>query len=114
MAFAIFGSLFCGNTIVLKPKTRNIERSDFLKASAAVVGSSFLPSIANTAPVAKKAPIRVAHLSDIHLKEGGIAEAGMAKAFHHAQDLRPKVDFIINGGDAIFDSLQADSRLCQI
>jgi hypothetical protein len=37
----------------------------------------------------------------------------MAKAFHHAQSLKPKVDFIINGGDSIMDSLEADKQKTQ-
>ncbi len=55
----------------------------------------------------------MAHLSDIHLKPGLIPEAGMAKAFQHAQSLKPKVDFIMNGGDAIMDALDADKPKTQ-
>jgi Icc protein len=91
-----------------------VKRSDFLKTSAAVVGTGLLPGLTSGATDSpKKKPIRVAHLSDIHIKEGGIAEAGMAKAFHHAQELKPKVDFVLNGGDAIWDALDADKAKTQ-
>lgn len=95
--FLIFGYLF------------DMKRSQFLKTSAAIAGSSLLP-VLSFAEESKKKPIRFAHLSDIHLKPGLIPEAGMAKAFQHAQQLKTKVDFIINGGDAIMDALDADKQ----
>jgi 3',5'-cyclic AMP phosphodiesterase CpdA len=49
-------------------------------------------------------------MSDIHVKPDAIAESGMAKALHHIQDLRPRVDFVVNGGDAIMDALDADKE----
>ncbi len=53
----------------------------------------------------KKKPLRVAFMSDFHIKPGKVQEEGTAKAFHHVQRLDDKVDFIINGGDAIMDAL---------
>ena len=84
-----------------------------MQTSAAVIGSSFLPSLA-FAEEARKKPLRFAHLTDIHVKPGTIPEAGMAKAFQHVQQLDSKVDFIINGGDAIMDALDADKQKTQI
>ena len=86
-----------------------MKRKTFLQASAAAIGGSLLPSLsfANTDSKSSK-KIRFAHLTDIHVKPGIIPETGMAKAFHHAQQLKPQVDFIINGGDAIMDALEAD------
>jgi Icc protein len=90
-----------------------MKRSDFLKTSAAIAGATLLPNLSNAEEL-KKGPIRMAHLSDIHLKPGLIPETGMAKAFQHAQSLKPKVDFIMNGGDAIMDALDADKQKTQI
>ena len=81
-----------------------MKRKAFLQTTAAVVGGSIIPSISSSAEQAKKT-IRFAHLTDIHVKPGIIPETGMANALHHAQ--QQKVDFIINGGDAINDSLGA-------
>lgn len=89
-----------------------MNRSEFLKTSAALAGSSILPCIAG-AEYGKKKPIRVAHLSDIHVKPGAVPEEGMAKALRHAQELKPEVDFLINGGDAIMDALGADKQETQ-
>ena len=86
-----------------------MKRSQFLKTSAAIAGSSLLPAF-SFAEESKKKSIRFAHLSDIHLKPGLIPETGMAKAFQHAQQLKYKADFIINGGDAIMDALDADKQ----
>ncbi len=61
----------------------------------------------------KKRPIRFAHLTDIHIKPGIIPETGMAKALQHVQQLNPKADFIINGGDFIMDALEADKAKTQ-
>ncbi len=90
-----------------------MKRKSFLQTSAAVIGSTLLPSL-SFAGDPKKKPLRFAHLSDIHVKPGIIPEAGMAKAFQHVQSLDKKVDFIINGGDAIMDALNADKEKTQI
>ncbi len=37
----------------------------------------------------------------------------MTKALQHIQHLRPKVDFIINGGDSIMDALAATKESTQ-
>ncbi|HWR33559.1 MAG TPA: metallophosphoesterase [Chitinophagaceae bacterium] len=86
-----------------------MKRKTFLQSSAAVIGSSLIPSL-SFARENKKTAIRIAHLTDIHVKPGIIPEAGMAKAFQHVQQLRPGVDFIINGGDAIMDALEANKE----
>jgi Icc protein len=91
-----------------------MKRSTFLQNTAAVIGSSLLPSLSFAAENDKRGHIQFAYLTDIHLKPNLTAEAGMAKAFHHAQSLKPKVDFIINGGDGIMDALEADKQKTQI
>jgi len=90
-----------------------MKRSEFLQSTAAIVGGSLLPKISIAEENKKKSKIRFAHLTDIHLKPGLVPEAGMAKAFQHAQSAKPKVDFIINGGDSIMDALEADKQKTQ-
>ena len=91
-----------------------MKRRDFISNSAGM-GAVVLtnPSTILTTQ-AKKSPIRVAHLTDFHVKPGRDIEASVAKAMHHAQILVPEIDFIINGGDAIWDSLEADKEKTQI
>ncbi len=90
-----------------------MKRKTFLQTSAAVIGSSFLP-VLSFAEDNKKKAIRFAHITDIHVKPGAIPETGMAKAFQHVNKLKSPVDFIINGGDSIMDSLEADKQKTQI
>lgn len=89
-----------------------MKRSEFLQTTAAIVGVSVLPDL-GFAEETKKQKIRFAHLTDIHVKPGIVPETGMAKAFQHAQSLKSKVDFIINGGDSIMDALEADKSKTQ-
>ena len=81
-----------------------MKRKTFLRSTGALIGAGLLPSIAY-ADKSKKKAVRLAHLTDIHVKPGIIAETGMAKALHHVQKLDKEVDFIVNGGDAIMDAL---------
>jgi 3',5'-cyclic AMP phosphodiesterase CpdA len=90
-----------------------MKRSEFLQNTAAVIGAGLLPSVSFAKENEKPGKVRFAYLTDTHVKPDTIAEAGMAKAFHHAQSLKPKVDFIINGGDSIMDSLEADKQKTQ-
>ena len=50
-----------------------------------------------------KRVLRVAHLTDIHVKPSRIAEYGMAAALHAVNSMTDKPDFIMNGGDAIMN-----------
>jgi len=50
----------------------------------------------------KKPVLRVAHLTDVHLKDKFDAPARFAKCLHHVQQ-QPGVDLILNGGDIVFD-----------
>lgn len=90
-----------------------MKRNEFLKSTAAVIGASMLPSISFGEENNKGSKIRFAYLTDTHLKPDITAEAGFAKALHHAQSQKPKVDFIMNGGDSIMDSLEADKQKTQ-
>lgn len=89
-----------------------MNRSTFLRSSALLMGSGILSSASTIERVAEN-PIRFAHLSDIHVKPGIDPERGMAKAFRHVQSLKNPVSFIINGGDAIMDALEADKQKTQ-
>ncbi|MBI5857267.1 MAG: metallophosphoesterase [Sphingobacteriales bacterium] len=89
-----------------------MKRKTFLQATATALGGSLLPSL-SFAEENRKRPIRFAHLTDIHVKPGIVPESGMAKALQHAQQMKPGLDFIINGGDSIMDALEADKTKTQ-
>lgn len=90
-----------------------MKRSTFIRQTAQVIGAGMLPGISLAGETPKPGKIRFAFLSDIHVKPGAVPEEGMAKALHHVQSLRPGVDFIVNGGDSIMDSLEADKASTQ-
>lgn len=89
-----------------------MKRKAFLLSGAAAAAASLLPRSASAGNVKRK-PLRFAHLTDMHLKPGKIPEEAVAKALHHVQGLKKPVEFIINGGDAIMDALQADKPKTQ-
>ncbi len=88
-------------------KRRNFLQKIFLSAGALTVS---MPAIA----AVKKTAFRVGFLSDVHVKPTATAEEGMRKAFRHVNSLNNKVDFIINGGDAIMDALKASKEKVQL
>ncbi len=47
--------------------------------------------------------LRIAHITDVHLKNELEAPNKFARCLHHIQQQTPKVDFILNGGDTVFD-----------
>jgi 3',5'-cyclic AMP phosphodiesterase CpdA len=90
-----------------------VKRKTFLKTTVAAVGSSFLPAWC-LAGDQKKRGFRFAHITDIHVKPGIVPETGMAKALQHVQKLHPQVEFVINGGDSIWDAMEADKEHTQL
>lgn len=72
------------------------------RATAANLPAQNEPPV-NYAPIPKRV-LRVAHLTDIHVKNEYTAEYGMAAALHAVNNLQDKPDFIINGGDAIMNA----------
>ncbi|MBB6004744.1 metallophosphoesterase [Arcicella rosea] len=67
------------------------------------IGGLFLTPALSPLLKGKKPVLRVAHLTDVHLKNELEAPAKFAKCLHHVQQQSPKVDFILNGGDIVFD-----------
>lgn len=89
-----------------------MNRRKFLQQgslSAAVL--SIAPS--SFAADKKAKSFKAAFLSDVHVKPTEAAEQGMRKAYRHVNALKPSVDFIINGGDAIMDALNASKDKVQ-
>ena len=47
--------------------------------------------------------LRIAHITDVHLKDKFNAPSKFVKCLHHLQQQSPKVDLVLNGGDIVFD-----------
>lgn len=67
-------------------------------------GLALLPSLAfGNTQGGNKPVLRVAHITDVHLKNDLGAPAKFTRCLHHIQQQSPKVDMILNGGDIVFD-----------
>jgi Icc protein len=69
-------------------------------------GQSSEPAGASV-PVRKRTA-RIAHLTDIHVEPERRAGDGMIACLHHVQSLKDPPNLILNGGDSIMDSYEAD------
>jgi 3',5'-cyclic AMP phosphodiesterase CpdA len=77
-----------------------MERRTLLKGLG---GLALIPALPfKNLPIEKKPVLRVAHLTDIHLKDKWDAPARFTRCLHHVQQ-QPGVDMILNGGDIVFD-----------
>ncbi|QJD95443.1 metallophosphoesterase [Mucilaginibacter robiniae] len=78
-----------------------MKRRSALKS---IGGAMLMPAIASAIPLADKRPVlRIAHITDVHLKNDLGAPAKFVQCLHHVQRQTPKVDLILNGGDMVFD-----------
>jgi Icc protein len=78
-----------------------MERRNVIKNLGGLFLASSLPIVEllpSTKPV-----LRIAHLTDVHLKDEFGAPGKFIKCLRHVQQQSPKVDFIMNGGDVVFD-----------
>lgn len=90
-----------------------MKRKEFLKTGVTAASLSVIPkALSATKPAAKKS-FRFAFITDIHVKPEEVAQEGMTRALRQVQHLSPKADFIINGGDAIYDALRPSKSATQ-
>lgn len=78
-------------------------------AAGAACAVSGRTSLAAPHGVDAKAAVgfRFVHFTDIHVQPELEAAKGFAKALSAAEGLRPRPDFILTGGDLVFDALEA-------
>ena len=69
------------------------------------IGASLLaPALAKANISTDSKPVmRIAHITDVHLKDKFGAPAKFTRCLHHLQNQSLKVDLILNGGDIVFD-----------
>jgi len=91
-----------------------MNRRNFIRNTSLLsLGAWHLPTIGQEHNKEKKTSLKVAFLSDIHIKPSTVAEKGMRDALRHVNSLKEKPDFILNGGDAIMDAMAADKKKTQ-
>ncbi len=93
--------------------TDAITRRTFLAGAAAAGAGALLPGTPGRAdpPVLRRVngsrPFRFVHLADIHVQPERAADRGFAAALRAVEALRPRPDFILTGGDLVFDVMEA-------
>jgi 3',5'-cyclic AMP phosphodiesterase CpdA len=87
-----------------------MQRRGLLKSLGLITGGLVLPKeiLAKEAP--KNKSIRIAHITDTHIQPYIGAAKGFEKCLHHIQNLERKVDFVVNGGDAIMGTHHASEN----
>jgi len=77
-----------------------MERRSVIKSLG---GLMLLPAINLGFKTDDQPVLRVAHITDVHLKNDLGAPVKFVKCLHHIQEQTPKIDLILNGGDVVFD-----------
>jgi 3',5'-cyclic AMP phosphodiesterase CpdA len=96
-----------------------MKRRSLLKAMGLSAGAAFtggLPAFASShkeKPTGKKPVLTVAHITDVHIREGDDAPERFKKCLNHIiQKHQP--DFFLNGGDSINDASYDDVVRAQV
>jgi len=66
-------------------------------------GALLAPALPFSVIAAGSPSLRIAHLTDVHLKDKWDAPNRFRRCLHHVQNQKPGVDLILNGGDIVFD-----------
>ena len=83
---------------------RDPSRRDVLKTIAGAAAASFLDlRTLQAAPKETRQAFRFVHLTDIHVQRERGGDKGFAKALKAVEALDPRPDFILTGGDLVFD-----------
>jgi Icc protein len=77
-----------------------MQRRTLIKSLGGLLLVPALPF--KSVPKWEKPVLRIAHLTDVHLKDKWDAPARFARCLHHVQQQKG-VDMILNGGDVVFD-----------
>lgn len=92
-----------------------LTRRSFVQAGFA--GLAAAPVLAAPNAAATRRPLRIAHLTDIHVQPELESAKGLAACFAHVQSLAERgdapVDLIVTGGDTIMDCMEADHARTQ-
>jgi len=89
------------------------SRRELLKGAAGIVaaaltGGSLAQRVqADTTPTARRRSLRIAHMTDIHVRPEHRGAEGMTACLHHIQQ-HARPDLILNTGDTIVDSMYSE------
>lgn len=100
-------ALACARQGVQTPSTPTLSGQPVDLAPPEVTDQATATATATPTPQERGPILRIAHLTDMHVRPEPIATEGLARALRHAQDLKPAPDLVLNTGDCVMDSLSA-------
>jgi 3',5'-cyclic AMP phosphodiesterase CpdA len=81
------------------------SRRDVLGSAVGLAaGLLMLDQPARARPTVSAKPLRIVHMTDMHIQPERAADQGVAACFRHIQAMKDKPDLILTGGDTIMDS----------
>lgn len=88
---------------------REVLKQTGLAAAALMAGGRVLPARAEDVKAGggRQRSLRIAHVTDIHVKPESDADKWFTKCLHHLQE-NHRPDLVVSTGDAIWDSLSAE------
>lgn len=79
-----------------------MQRRSLIKNLGGLLVAPALP-LGSFAAAHRKPVLRVAHITDVHLKDKWDAPARFRRCLRHIHAQSPRVDLLLNGGDIVFD-----------
>ncbi|WP_207534465.1 metallophosphoesterase family protein [Desertivirga arenae] len=84
-----------------------MKRRNFIQSAIALSGAATLPSVSAASPDKLKPSLTVAHITDVHIRDKeDIPERAKRYLFEALKN--KNINFILNGGDSIFDASYDD------
>lgn len=80
---------------------------------ARFAGASPAAADDSSVPLQRHRVLRLAHMTDVHVEPERRADEGLIACLHHVQNLPDPPQLILNGGDAVFDTWEADDSRTQ-
>lgn len=80
-----------------------MKRRSLLKTLGGLAAAPAVLPLAAAAQAGNKPVLRIAHITDVHLKGELDAPARFTRCLEHIHRQSPRVDLVLNGGDAVFD-----------
>ena len=95
--------------MIFQPTRRESLKGGLVAAATGAIRpwSSLADDVKGGAPVAQA--FRFVHLTDIHVRQKRDGDKGFARALRAVEALKPRPDFILTGGDLVFDVLGVDA-----
>src|SRR5262245_3279721 len=82
-----------------------VSRRDFLKVATAAGIAAACPQVGQAGPAAAEG-FRFVHLTDVHIQPELAAAEGFAACIRAVEARRPRPEFLLTGGDLVFDALK--------